>query len=84
MTHTNTEKALRYFVGSQPTAHGGWFVAAVILSTVGGKETSRFYRQNIKTKKEAKALAAQLNAELAERFQAQEASVRAEIEGRAW
>ena len=60
------ENALRYFVGCVPIARGGWFVAAVILSPVSGKETSRFYRQDIKTKKEAKALAAQLNQDLLE------------------
>lgn len=56
------ENPIRYFTGCQPRARGGWFVAAVILQN--GKETSRFYRTDISTKKEAKELATRLNEEL--------------------
>jgi hypothetical protein len=60
--YMTNENPIRYFVGCQPRVRGGWFVAAVIVRN--GKETSRFYRTDIQTKKEAKELCGQLNEEL--------------------
>ncbi len=80
--HMIKEKIFRYFVGCQPRLRGGWFVGMAIEKD--GRETSRFYRTDIKTKKEAKMLALTLNNELHPGYGEEGDANAADAVSRAW
>jgi hypothetical protein len=52
---------VRYWVTSTGKARGGWIVAAYGTTVEGNSVKLPNFRENIATKAEAKALAAQLN-----------------------
>jgi hypothetical protein len=60
----SSNNVIRYYVGSTAARRGGWWVRAIVR-IAGNEENGNFAQRDISTKKEAKALCARLNEELA-------------------